>query len=393
MAGAPIRIVLAAACLAVACGTPAPPPKHAKQPKHDQRTLLKEAQEDARNGDYDASDKKFADAYELSKDFEVLEDRVDMLIHAAGKASKAVAVAKAYYDANISDPRGYNLYAEALLAAMDGENALDVANAMLKLNPDDPAGREKRGRALIELDKNEEGLDELRRAKDLDTKSSTYHLALGTALLQLKHVDEAALEFRAAIKASPDDADAQVQLGAALRQQQEFDEAKSYLDKAIELDPRSGAAHFELGLLYNAESMQADAEVELLKAVQLSPNNSLYWYGAGELYRLEERTDDAMRAYKKAVDIDPPYPKALQKLGLILLERKQYDDAEIVLTQAIYREKNNATNYLNLGLAEAAKGKTRAAIDNLETYLKKAPKSDPDLDRARETLEKLKRKR
>jgi tetratricopeptide (TPR) repeat protein len=393
MLGVLARLVLACAVIAPACVSDGRQVKHGKQAKHDERALLKDAQEDARNGDYEASDKAFDEAYQISHDFEVVEDRVDMLIHAAGKATRAVEVAKAYYDDNIKDVRGFNLYAEALLAAGNGAEALNVAVEIVKLNGDDPAGHEKRGRALILLDKNDEGVDELRKARDLDSKSSTYQMALGTALLQLKHIDEAAVAFHAAIKAAPDDADAYVQLGAARRQQQELDDAKGYLDKAIELDPRNGTAHFELGLLYNAQGKQAEAEAELLRSVQLAPNNSLFWYATGEIYRVQERFDEAINAYKKAGEIDPPYPKALQKLGLMLVERKQYDAAEVVLTRAIRREPNIATNYLNLGTVYAAKGRTRAAIDNIETYLKKAPKNDADLERARATLDKLRHRK
>ena len=385
-------LVLALACT-VACSAPSKTVKHPKQSKRDERALLKEAQEDARNGEYDAADKAFAEAYDISKDFEVLEDRVDMLINAAGRATKAVEVAKTYYDANLADVKGFNLYAEALIAAGNGDEALKVATEVLKINADDPAGHEKKGRALILLGKEEDGLDELRKAKDLDPKSPTYHMALGKALLALKHIDEAALEFRAASKAAPDDADVYVQLGSSLRQQQELDEAKGFLDKALEIDPRNGAGHFELGLLYNVENKQAEAERELSLAVQYSPNNSLFWYAYGEIYRLQQRFDEAIQAYKKAIDIDPPYPKALQKLGLMLVDRKQWDDAEPVLIQAIRRDKDNAANYLNLATVYQAKGKTQPAIENYEKYLKKAPKNDPDLDRAKTALEKLKHHR
>src|SRR5690242_19569523 len=117
----------------------------------------------------------------------------------------------------------------------------------------------------------------------------------------------------------------------ALRDQDELDESKEKLDKALELDPKNGRAYFELGLLYNKQGKQADAEQALSKAVQRSPNESLFWYAYGEIYRLQERVDDAISAYKKAIDLDPPYSKAITKLGLLLVERKEYDEAEKLL--------------------------------------------------------------
>ena len=392
MLRATLGLVLAG-CLA-GCGSP--PKKHVEHPeqsaaKRTARSLLSEARDDVRNGDLDAADKAYADAYDAAKQFDVLQERVDFLEH-SGRAGKAVTVAKAYYDANISDVKGYSLYADALLAADRGSDALDVAKQILGFNDQDPDGHAKMGRALILLGKTEDGLDELHKAVHLAPDSAEYHKQLGEALNAAGSIDEAALEFRAAIKADPDDADALVSLGEALRGQREYDDALKYLNKAIDLDPRNGRAYFELGLLYNVQRRQADSEQALQKAVQLSPNNSLFWYALGEIYRVQQRDDEALKAYRKAVDIDPPYLKALQKLGLLLIERKQYADAEVPLTDAARRDKDNPLTYFELGQAYAGQHKTRAAIDAYAKYLDLAPKDDPDRRRAKELMEELKRR-
>ena len=59
---------------------------------------------------------------------------------------------------------------------------------------------------------------------------------------------------------------------------------------------------------------------------------------------------------------------------------------------AIRREPKNAANYFWLGKAYAGLRKTRQAIDNYESFLKFAPKNDPDRDRARELINQLKRR-
>jgi cytochrome c-type biogenesis protein CcmH/NrfG len=126
--------------------------------------------------------------------------------------------------------------------------------------------------------------------------------------------------------------------------------------------------------------------------VQLTPNESLFWYAYGEIYRVQERFDDAISAYRKAIDLDPPYPKALGKLALLLVERKQYDDAEALLIPAIRKEPKNAVNYLNLGVVYAARKKNKLAIDNYEKFLELAPKDDKDRARAKEAIRELKRR-
>lgn len=387
------KLLLASALAAAvtACGSPPKPVKHAKkEPKHDAKSIRKEAREAVKSGDFDVADKKYAEAYELSKDFDILEEYVHFLAQ-NGRAQKAVDTAKPYYEANIADPKGYALYAEALLADENGVDALDVASKMLDINADDAEAHQMKGRALILLGK-EEGLEELRKAVHLDG-SATNQITLGKALFQLGKVDEAALAFRAAVKLEPESAEAHAYLGMALRGQSEYDEAKTHLEKAIDLDPGNGRAYFELGLIAGMQNNAEEAETALAKAVKLSPNDSQFWYAYGEVFRSTDRIDEAISAYRKAVELDPPYPKAQQKLGLLLVDKKEYDEAEVVLTQAIRRDKNVPINYLNLGLVYAAKKKNQLAIENLTEFLKRAPKSDPDRSKASETLNELKRKR
>lgn len=391
-----LALVCCVALAAPACGGGGESPgKTAKKPgkssSRDSKALLSEARDAARNGELDDADAAYGKAYEVAKEFEILEEHVDFLIH-AGRATRAQEVAKAFYEANTTNPKGYDIYAEALLAGSDGAGAKAIADEMIGLYPDEPGGHEKLGRALILLDKPDEGVEELRKAVGLDSGNADLQLSLGLALHNLKKVDEAALAFRAALKKAPEDSKAHTYLGMALRDQGELDESKTYLDKAIELDGDNGRAYFELGLLYNRQGKQADAEIALSRAVQKSPNESLFWYAYGEIYRLQKRIDDAMNAYKKAVDLDPPYPKAVAKLTQLLIERKQLDEAENVLTPALRREPKQAAYHFQLGALQAARRKPRDAIQSYQRYLELAPRNDPDRDRARDEIKDLKRR-
>jgi hypothetical protein len=102
-----LRLLLASAVLTSlpACGggQPVKTAKKTKKAKNaDTKALVSEARDSAKNGEYDAADSKYAEAYEESKDFDILEERVDFLIH-AGRATTAADAAKAYLDLNITD--------------------------------------------------------------------------------------------------------------------------------------------------------------------------------------------------------------------------------------------------------------------------------------------------
>lgn len=368
--------------------------KKDKQP--DAKSLLADAREAANAGQLVDADKYYARSFAISNEFDTLEEHVDFLIH-NGKPTTAIERAKAYYDKNLTSTRGYKLYAEALLAANRGAEALEVAQQVIDMNAGDAAGHEKRGRALLQLERIDEGVEELRKAAALDPTKSEYQLQLGIGLDRLGKPDEAALKFLAALKGAPDDPMIHVYLGMARRNQGELEEAKKYLDRAIELDPQSGRAFFELGLLYNIEQSQGkrnagDAEQALLKAVQKSQNESKYWYALGEIYRLDNQPEKAVKAYRRALELDPPYLKATSKLGGLYVDAKRYDEAEELLIPAVRRDAKLAINYLYLGVIYAAKGQKRYAIENFETFLKLAPKTDPDIKRAKAAIAELKRR-
>lgn len=376
-----------------ACGGSEKPTKIAKtkKKKTEKRELLAQARDEAKAGEIEAADELYEKAYAVDKELEILEEHIDFLLN-AGKPTRAAEVAKVYYDGNATDLAGYRLYTAALLAGNKGAEALEVADQMIGIDDEDPYGHERRGRALLLLEKDQEAIQSLRRAVQLDPKNAVFHKSLGTALHKIGEVNEAALEFRAALKFADEDAEAHVLLGMALRDQNELDESRQFLEKALDLDPRNGRAFFELGLLLNRQGKQAEAEDALAKAVKYQPNESLYWYAYGEIYRLQQRFDEALNAYQKAVELDPPYPKAIGKLGLLLVQLKKYDDAEAFLIQGIRKDKTNAVNYLHLGSVYAAKRKYKLAIENFEEFLERAPRNDPDRDRARDAIRELKRK-
>ena len=89
-------------------------------------------------------------------------------------------------------------------------------------------------------------------------------------------------------------------------------------------------------------------------------------------------TDEALTAYKKATALDPPFPKALTKLGVLLTERKEWEEAQRVLEIGARKEPKNPANFLALGDLHVAKKKPKDAVFFYEEYLKLAPKNDRD---------------
>jgi len=142
-----IARVLLIACLVVGCGGHKTKTKTAgdgKQKKADAHAMLGQARDAAKGGDLDEADKDYEQAYALDKQFDVLEERVDFLIH-AGRSGKALEAAKAYYDGNATDAKGYKLYAEALLANNKASEALEISIRSSRSTTRIPRATRRRG--------------------------------------------------------------------------------------------------------------------------------------------------------------------------------------------------------------------------------------------------------
>src|SRR5215475_6862284 len=142
------RVFLIGALLvaAPACGgTEAVVKTVKKDPKQKTaKQLVVEARDQVTAGKLDEADRTYGEAYATASDnpklaFEVLKEWVDFLVHAA-RMGRARDVAKQYYDNNPADPKGYALYADALLANNKGQDALEVTSQLVQLNADDAGG-------------------------------------------------------------------------------------------------------------------------------------------------------------------------------------------------------------------------------------------------------------
>ncbi|MGE3544295.1 MAG: hypothetical protein AB7L28_10195, partial [Kofleriaceae bacterium] len=165
--GRAVVLALVSMTVADACGGPPPPaqpPPVIATP--DERLLVIDARRHAHDRNFEAADRKYEQAYGVARSFDVLSERVELLLH-IGHATRGQEIARQYCDRNPTDARGSHLYAEALIAGNKGQEALHVIDQLLRTNPQDAAAHDKRGRALSLYGTTQEALDELRQAVQL----------------------------------------------------------------------------------------------------------------------------------------------------------------------------------------------------------------------------------
>lgn len=161
-------------------------------------------------------------------------------------------------------------------------------------------------------------------------------------------------------------------------------------NEAVKLHPQFFEAHAELGSLYLRTNQLEKAVQSLGAAIGLNgknPNVRLN-YGIALLNRKEMA--EAEREFREVIKVDKTAATAHMYLGIALLGLKRIDEAETVLLQAVSLKDDEklAQAHRYLGGIYWEKGHYAQAADELEKYLKLAPKAT-DATKIREIIKNL----
>ena len=119
-------------------------------------------------------------------------------------------------------------------------------------------------------------------------------------------------------------------------------QAVKLLWQASDIDPTLEDPYVYLGLYYNSRS-QFDQVVSVYKKlIKYEPNSLSAYLNIGEAYMSfsPQKTDDALVYYRKAYEIDPKNPFAALRIGQLLAQTGNHDDA---------------LKYLKIALSDSAK--------------------------------------
>lgn len=165
--------------------------------------------------------------------------------------------------------------------------------------------------------------------------------------------------------------------------------AVEMLKSAVAAYPNFPLAFTEMGLLYLKLKQPAKAADVLREAHRLSPDDypTLFTYAVA--LNDSGQFPDAESQFRKAAAKNPTSPLPHYYLGVLLIRRRELDDAEKELKAAIETggdDVPNAHKYLG-GLYWNRRANKQAA-DELETYLKLVPDAE-DAPRLRATVKEL----
>ena len=132
-------------------------------------------------------------------------------------------------------------------------------------------------------------------------------------------------------------------------------------------------AHMNLGLLYARENQFDKAEQELKISLSLDPSFAPGAVNLADLYRAQNRDDEGERVLRDAISRSPHDGSLEHALGLLMVRQKRDAQALEFLGAATRDEPGNARYAYVYAVALNDSGKTRAAIETLESSIKTHP--------------------
>lgn len=245
-----------------------------------------------------------------------------------------------------------------------------------------------RGKAQIKLKEYKEAirtLSKLKRAEEFTPKLS---LLLATCELENENTDKALIEFAKIAEHAPDYFANEGSWGWALEQQKKYDEAIKHYDRALEIEAnyvfaliRRSWCHFEK---HDYKSALQDAN----KAIAADPDDfQAYWPRAAvnrELKRYKEEEADHKRRealayrpieleFERQIAIDPKNAKAWIELGCAQAHRGKLREGLASVNHAIMLSPDNADALCHRGGIEVELGDHASAHNDLAAALRINP--------------------
>jgi len=215
-------------------------------------------------------------------------------------------------------------------------------------------------------------------------KKSEDYAYLGFLKSEQGKFDEAEKNLKKAIDLNPKNINALTELGYVLHKQNKITESQDIFKKVLELNPNEPVAHINIAN-YNIKDNKLDeAILHYEKMTEINPSNKIF-NNLAFLYSRIGKKDEAAKNYRKAIQLDPNISDSYYNLAIILNDKENYEEAEIIYVKGMElsslnpnkskTEMSNEYAFLeilnyNLGKLDNAEKNNRKALELDQTNIK-----------------------
>jgi tetratricopeptide (TPR) repeat protein len=158
---------------------------------------------------------------------------------------------------------------------------------------------------------------------------------IGNYHLKLREVDKAIEAYEESLTIDNRFNPARMNLARIYSGQGQNDKALKLLEKVVEQEPKFWGGWYSLGLLYNELKRLPDAEAALKKSAKLSNGHPNAYANWGLSLQGLERRAEAAEAFKAGLALAPGHPNLLDKLSIVYIQMKKWQEAEKAVLQLI----------------------------------------------------------
>lgn len=245
------------------------------------------------------------------------------------------------------------------------------------------------GRTLAAQGRHGEATEAFRRALAIRPNYGAALVGLAISLQAMGQSDQALEYMRLAVRLNPDHPMGYNQLGLFLLDRGDLDGAEENLRASLRLDPTLADSHADLGRLLLLRKDPAAAAREFRTALEINPNWSGSHLGLGTALLESGDAAAALEEFQREQPLSPDNAGLYATWGAALARLGRLDDALPLLAKASQLAPNSAENWNNLGVTLARLGR----LDDAEQSLQKALDLDPAFERARASLEKVRKQK
>ena len=186
-------------------------------------------------------------------------------------------------------------------------------------------------------------------ASAIKDEASLAFIDSANQLFKEKNYDEALTVLQQLLEKNPNTYQIHVLIGDCYREKGNFDKALETYDKAIEeakKDEKMGKeiiakALAAIGDCYFKKGDFEAAQSFFEQSIDTNPENEALAYNVGEIYFSSQKLDEAIQYFTIATQIKPDWPSPYYKLGLVNLNKADYERARGHLKKFLELEPNS----------------------------------------------------
>ena len=155
--------------------------------------------------------------------------------------------------------------------------------------------------------------------------------------------------FIQALKAQPKFSEAHLQLALLYKEEGDDKNTIKHFESAISADIEEAEILEKKGdeLLKNYQFQ--NAKEQFIKSQEKKRHCSEVYFQQSNYYKVQGQNNLAQSALKNCININPAQAKAHRDLGLLLIDKKQLDDARLHLEKSIDIDYSDSKSHFNLG--------------------------------------------